>query len=80
MGTMGFRAGRSLLASLRSPGSPGSLGMEPEVPALETEAAALAALHAQAEYARERLPDNTLEVMRTFWERLERVVEAPLSA
>jgi hypothetical protein len=51
-----------------------------ELPALEAAAAELAGLHAQAEYARERLPATTLDTMRAFWERLERVVEAPLSA
>jgi hypothetical protein len=51
-----------------------------EIPALEAAANELAGLHAEAEYARERLPDNTQQRMQAFWERLERVVEAPLSA
>ena len=51
-----------------------------EVPALETEAHELAELHALAEYAREKLPANTAAVMELFWQQLERVVEAPLSA
>jgi hypothetical protein len=51
-----------------------------EVPALEAEARALAQLHARAEYAREAMPAGAAEALRAFWERLERVVEAPLSA
>jgi hypothetical protein len=51
-----------------------------EVPALETEANKLADLHARAEYAREKLPENTAAVLELFWQQLERVVEAPMSA
>jgi hypothetical protein len=51
-----------------------------EVPALEAELRQLAALFARAAYAREPLPGNTVEVLRRFWERLERVAAAPLSA
>jgi hypothetical protein len=51
-----------------------------EVPALETEANELADLHARAEYAREKLPENTAAVLELFWQQLERVVEAPMSA
>jgi hypothetical protein len=51
-----------------------------EVPALETESQQLANLHARAEYAREKLPADTAETVQVFWERLERVVEAPMSA
>jgi hypothetical protein len=51
-----------------------------EVPALEAEAKRLGQLHARAEYARGGLPANTAEQLRAFWEKLERVVEAPLSA
>jgi hypothetical protein len=51
-----------------------------EVPALEREGRELANLHARAEYAREKLPADTAEVLRVFWGQLERVAEAPLSA
>jgi hypothetical protein len=51
-----------------------------EVPALEAEAQRLAQLHARAEYAREKLPAGTAEEVRAFWEQLERVVAAPMSA
>jgi hypothetical protein len=51
-----------------------------EVPSLEGEANKLAQLHARAEYARDKLPANTLEVLRAFWEQLERVAIAPMSA
>jgi hypothetical protein len=51
-----------------------------EVPAIEAEAKRLAHLHARAEYAREKLPANTAEMVRAFWEKLDRVVAAPLSA
>ena len=51
-----------------------------EVPALEAELRQLAALYARAAYARGALPGNTVEVVRRFWERLERVAAAPLSA
>ena len=47
-----------------------------EVPALENEGQRLANLHARAEYAREGLPANTVDVVRAFWQRLERVVDA----
>ena len=51
-----------------------------EVPALETEAQRLAGLLARAEFARGEMPASTGAVVHGFWERLERVVEAPLSA
>jgi hypothetical protein len=51
-----------------------------EVPALESEAQRLGQLHARAEYARGGLPASTHDQLRIFWDRLERVVEAPLSA
>jgi hypothetical protein len=51
-----------------------------EIPALETEGQRLVQLLARAEYAQGELPSSTAAVLRGFWERLERVVEAPLSA
>jgi hypothetical protein len=51
-----------------------------EVPSLEAEARRLAGLQARAEYAREKLPASTAQEVRAFWERLERVAAAPLSA
>ncbi len=51
-----------------------------EVPALEAPAQQLAQLLARAEYARGELPTSTTAVLRHFWERLQRLVEAPLSA
>jgi hypothetical protein len=51
-----------------------------EVPALEADVCRLAALYARAVYARGGLPGNTAEVVRQFWERLERVASQPLSA
>jgi hypothetical protein len=51
-----------------------------EIPSLESASGELARLHSLAEYGQERLPDSTLETMRGFWERLQRVAEAPLSA
>jgi hypothetical protein len=51
-----------------------------EVPALEAETNRLGQLHGRAEYARGNLPQNTPELVRGFWEKLERVIETPLSA
>jgi hypothetical protein len=51
-----------------------------EVPALETEARRLAELLVRAEYAQGEMPSSTPVVVRGFWERLERVAVAPLSA
>jgi hypothetical protein len=51
-----------------------------EIPGLETEAQRLAQLLARAEYAQGELPSSTAAVLRGFWERLERVALAPLSA
>jgi hypothetical protein len=51
-----------------------------EVPGLEAEGQRLAQLLVRAEYARGELPSSTAAVVRGFWEKLERVVEAPLSA
>jgi hypothetical protein len=49
-------------------------------PALESEVKRLAGLYARAAYARGRLPDSSLSTLEKFWERLESVSEAPLSA
>ncbi len=51
-----------------------------EVPSFEAELRRLAELHARAEYAPGGLPVNTPELLRSFWENLERVAHAPLSA
>lgn len=52
-----------------------------EVPGLEEDLRKLSALLGRAVYARGgKLPANTQELVRAFWERLERVVAAPLSA
>ncbi len=51
-----------------------------EVPALETELQRLAQLHARAEYGPGGVPASAVDTVRVFWERLERVVEAPQSA
>lgn len=49
-------------------------------PALESEVKQLAGLYARAAYARGRLPDSSLSSLEKFWERLENVSVAPLSA
>lgn len=51
-----------------------------EVPALEAEARRLAELHARAEYGPGGLPASTPDQLRVFWQKLERVAAAPLSA
>ncbi len=51
-----------------------------EVPTLEDELRRLVMLFGRAEYARGGLPANAAEAVRAFWERLEVVVEQPLSA
>jgi hypothetical protein len=51
-----------------------------EVPALEESARRLGQLHARAEYARGELPRAAVADVRAFWEQLERVALAPLSA
>jgi hypothetical protein len=51
-----------------------------EIPALEAEARRLALLHARAEYATGDLPPSTAEVLRSFWDKLDRVATAPMSA
>lgn len=51
-----------------------------EVPALEAELQRLAVLYARAVYSRGALPSNSAEQLRQFWQRLESVVEQPLSA
>ena len=51
-----------------------------EVPALQAEARRLAQMHARAEYAAGNLPAGATEALRAFWEKLDRVALAPLSA
>jgi Domain of unknown function (DUF4129) len=51
-----------------------------EVPALEAPAQRMASLYARVAYARSRLGPGTLDVLRSFWDRLEAVEERPLSA
>jgi hypothetical protein len=51
-----------------------------ELPALERESARLAQLYALAVYGRGGLPANTREVLKRFWDVLERATEQPLSA
>jgi hypothetical protein len=51
-----------------------------EVPALEAELHRLALLYARTVYARGGLPRDSIDVVRQFWQRLEAVVEQPLSA
>ncbi len=51
-----------------------------EAPALEEDVRRLETLYATAAYSRGAMPCNTAEVVRQFWERLERVAEQPLSA
>jgi hypothetical protein len=51
-----------------------------ELPAFEAEARQLANLYARVLYARDKLPISAREALRQFWERLEAVVEQPMSA
>jgi hypothetical protein len=51
-----------------------------EVPALEDALRPLVMLYGRAVYARGGLPANAVDTVRQFWERLETVVEQPLSA
>jgi hypothetical protein len=51
-----------------------------EVPALEDALRPLVMLYGRAVYSRGSLPANAVETVRAFWERLEAVVEQPLSA
>jgi hypothetical protein len=51
-----------------------------EVPALEADLQRLAILYARAVYARGGLPNDSVGVLRQFWQRLEAVAEQPLSA
>ena len=51
-----------------------------EFPALEAEAGRLAQLHARAEYASAELPAGAAQALRAFWDKLDRVAAAPLSA
>jgi hypothetical protein len=51
-----------------------------EVPALEKELQRLALVYSRAAYARGGVPADSLEILRQFWQRLEAVVEQPLSA
>jgi hypothetical protein len=51
-----------------------------EVPAIEAEAKRLAALYARVLYAKGTLPGSWRGALEKFWERLEAVAEAPLSA
>jgi hypothetical protein len=51
-----------------------------EVPALEDALRPLVMLYGRAVYSRGSLPANAVEMVRGFWERLQTVVEQPLSA
>jgi hypothetical protein len=51
-----------------------------EVPALEADLHRLAVLYTRAVYARGGLPSDSIDVLRQFWQRLEAVIEQPLSA
>jgi hypothetical protein len=51
-----------------------------EVPGLEAQARAFAALYARSLYAAGGPPADALDTVRQFWDRLEVVVEQPLSA
>jgi hypothetical protein len=51
-----------------------------EVPPLELETKELGSLYVRAAYAEVRLPESSRDSLRQFWERLETVEEAPLSA
>src|SRR5262249_4740517 len=84
---------RYTLAAFQPRGAERDLGRQPgetalefadrvggELPALEPDALRLALLFAQAAYARGELPGDCLEALERFWERLETVIEQPLSA
>src|SRR5262249_19063851 len=51
-----------------------------EVPGLDEYARRLATLYARAVYARGTLPASSLAAVRQFWDKLEAVVEQPMSA
>jgi hypothetical protein len=51
-----------------------------EVPPLEVEANEMGKLYVRAAYATGGLPENSRKTLRQFWDRLESVAEAPLSA
>lgn len=51
-----------------------------EVPGLEEDARRLAILYARAVYARGTLPASSLATVRQFWDKLEAVLEQPMSA
>jgi len=51
-----------------------------DVPALDTDARQLALLYARAVYAHGRLPPDSVETVRQFWDKLEVITEQPLSA
>jgi hypothetical protein len=51
-----------------------------EVPALEDELRRLVMLYGRSEYAHGGLPANAVDAVRQFWDRLEAVVEQPMSA
>jgi hypothetical protein len=51
-----------------------------EVPTLEDELRRLVMLFGRAEYSRGGLPANAADAVRAFWDRLEVVVEQPMSA
>lgn len=51
-----------------------------ESPGLEKEAHRLAGLYSRVAYSRSRLAPSNVEGLRSFWERLEANVEAPLPA
>src|SRR5262249_31399654 len=51
-----------------------------EVPALEDEVRRAAGLYVRVAYARANLKANSLEGLRSFWQRLRQVAEQPLSA
>jgi hypothetical protein len=51
-----------------------------EVPGLAEQARGLTVLYARAAYARGRLPVSCVDSVRQFWQRLEEIQEAPLSA
>ena len=51
-----------------------------DVPALDADARQLALLYARAVYAHGRLPQDSVESVRQFWDKLQVVTEQPLSA
>jgi Domain of unknown function (DUF4129) len=51
-----------------------------DVPPLESEAGTMGNLYVRAAYAPGQMPENCRESLRQFWDRLETVAEAPLSA